>query len=158
MLCLRCLGLLLRVKTIVNHRTQNLGKPLKNHRCQWSISGKAFYGDCPVATKPLKNHRKQWCSGKNHYLPIVLKNYHRWSLGGSLGGLCVGHASWGCSWGCSWGQSLSVIIPYKYLKSHNMCPNSKVAAVPDGYLLVPDGYPPVPEGYPPVPDGYPYKG
>ena len=54
--------------------------------------------------------------------------------------------------------SLSVIIPYKCRKSHNLCPNSKVAAVPDGYLPVPDGYPPVPDGYPPVPDGYPYKG
>ena len=51
------------------------------------------------------------------------------------------------------------------LKSHNLCPNSKVAAVPDGYLLVPDGYLPVPDGYLHVPDGYllvpdgyPYKG
>ena len=76
------------------------------------------------------------------------------SWGRSLGGLCVGHASWGSSWG----QSLFVSIPYKCLRSHNLCPNSKVAAVPDGYLLVPDGYPPVPDGYPPVPDGYPYKG
>ena len=59
----------------------------------------------------------------------------------------------------------SVIIPYKCLKSHNLCPNSKVAAVPDDYLpvrddylLVPDGYPPVPDSYPQVPNGYPYKG
>ena len=69
-------------------------------------------------------------------------------------------------WSCLMGLLIgSVIIPYKCLKSHNLCPNSKVAAVPDGYLpvpdgylLVPDGYPPVPDGYPPVPDGYPYKG
>ena len=35
---------------------------------------------------------------------------------------------------------------------------SKVALVPEGYLLVPEGYLSVPEGYLSVPEGYLYKG
>ena len=50
-------------------------KICENHRCQWSISGKTFKGDGPVAAKPLKNHRKQWCPRKNRYHPIILKKW-----------------------------------------------------------------------------------
>ena len=52
------------------------------------------------------------------------------------------------------GVGYVLVMPHG-VTSNNLCPNSKVAAVPDGYLPVPDGYPPVPDGYPPVPDGYP---
>ena len=55
---------LLWVKTIVDHRTCILGKPLKNHQCQWSIWEKTFNGDGSIVAKPLKNHRRQWCSVK----------------------------------------------------------------------------------------------
>ena len=48
-------------KTIVNHRTWIWEKPLKNHRCQWSICKKTFNGDGQGVAKPLKNHRWQWC-------------------------------------------------------------------------------------------------
>ena len=45
-----------RAKTIVDHRTRIWGTPLKNHRCQWSVSEKTFNGDGSVVAKPLKNH------------------------------------------------------------------------------------------------------
>ena len=48
-------------KTIVDHRTRIQRKPLKNHRCQWSICKKTFNGDGQEVAKPLKNHRWQWC-------------------------------------------------------------------------------------------------
>ena len=48
-------------KTIVNHHTWIWEKPLKNHRCQWSICKKTFNGDGQGVAKPLKNHRWQWC-------------------------------------------------------------------------------------------------
>ena len=48
-------------KTIANHRTWIWVKPLKNHRCQWSICKKTFNGDGQGVAKPLKNHRWQWC-------------------------------------------------------------------------------------------------
>ena len=51
-------------KTIANHRTWIWVKPLKNHRCQWSICKKTFNGDGQGVAKPLKNHRWQWCSEK----------------------------------------------------------------------------------------------
>ena len=51
-------------RTIVDHRTLILEKPLKNHRCQWSICKKTFNGDGQGVAKPLKNHRWQWCPGK----------------------------------------------------------------------------------------------
>ena len=66
---------LLWVKTILDHRTCILGKPLKNHQCQWSIWEKTFNGDGPVVAKPLKNHRRQWCSVKKHYHPIVWEKW-----------------------------------------------------------------------------------
>ena len=50
-----------------NHRWPshlNLGKPSKNHWCQWLIWKKTFNGDGPGMVKPLKNHRWQWCLGK----------------------------------------------------------------------------------------------
>ncbi len=45
-----------RTKTIADHRTKIWGKPLKNHRCQWSISEETFNGNGSVVAKPLKNH------------------------------------------------------------------------------------------------------
>ena len=60
-------------RTIVDHRTWISEKPLKNHRCQWSICKKTFNGDGQGVAKPLKNHRWQWCPGKKHYHRIVWK-------------------------------------------------------------------------------------
>ena len=68
-------------KTIANHRTWIWVKPLKNHRCQWSICKKTFNGDGQGVAKPLKNHRWQWCP-EEKTLPShrLKKNDHRWSL------------------------------------------------------------------------------
>ena len=97
---MRFFGLFI-TKTIVNHRTWIWGKPLKNHRCQWSIfkkniqwwwSGgcktiekpsmsmvnlqKKLNGDGQIVAKPLKNHRWQWCpERKKHYHRIVWKKW-----------------------------------------------------------------------------------
>ena len=64
-------------RTIVDHRTWISEKPLKNHRCQWSICKKTFNGDGPGMVKPLKNHRWQWYPGKktlpsHHYEKITI--------------------------------------------------------------------------------------
>ena len=68
-------------RTIVDHRTWISEKPLKNHRCQWSICKKTFNGDGQGVAKPLKNHRWQWCPGKkNITIASFEKDDHRRSL------------------------------------------------------------------------------
>ena len=75
---------LLWVKTIVDHRTCILGKPLKNHQCQWSIWEKNIQWWWSGCSKTIEKPSKAMVlRKKNITIPSFEKNDHRWSLCGS---------------------------------------------------------------------------
>ena len=72
---------LLWVKTIVDHRTCILGKPLKNHQCQWSIWEKNIQWWWSGCSKTIEKPSKAMVlRKKNITIPLFEKNDHRWSL------------------------------------------------------------------------------
>ena len=74
---------LLWVKTIVDHRTCILGKPLKNHQCQWSIWEKNIQWWWSGCSKTIEKPSKAMVlRKKNITIPSFEKNDHRWSLAG----------------------------------------------------------------------------